>query len=62
MNRKFGKEAKEFCEAIRTLAEHPDRLENMETYLSMHFEAWLERHADTPGGIAYEMRSFAEME
>lgn len=29
--------AKQFCEALRTIAGKPENLENFELYLSMHF-------------------------
>ena len=60
--RKYEKQAAEFCEAIRTLANNTENLENLEGYLSCHFEKWLEIWANTPEGLAAEMKHFAEME
>lgn len=50
-----------FCDAVRKLASNPAALENLENYLAMHFGEWLEKYASTPGGIAYEMKSFSEI-
>ena len=54
--------AKVFIEAIKTIAENPDNLDNFEFYLAQHFDVWMEKYANTPEGLAYEMKSFAEME
>lgn len=58
----FEKEAAEFCKAIKRLAENPDSLENLESYLSGHFQFWLEKFADKPENISAELAAFAEME
>ena len=56
----------EFIKAIRTFAEKPDNLENFESYLGYHFEAWLEKFAHTSKesfeSLVSEMKHFAEME
>ena len=56
----------EFIEAIRTFAEKPDNIENFESYLGYHFEAWLEKFAHTSKesfeSLVSEMKLFAEME
>lgn len=49
-------------EAIKRLAENPQSLENLQSYLSRHFPEWLERYANTPEKIAAEMLSFADVE
>lgn len=59
---KYEQEAKSFCEAVRILASHEDRLENLEAYLSRFFKAWLEKFASTPEGLADDMLFFANME
>ena len=51
-----------FCESIVKLAQNPQNLENLETYLSYHFSEWLEKYANTPDGIAGELKAFSEME
>ena len=60
--KKYTVEAEQFCNAIRELANKPENLQNLETYLEYHFEAWLEKYANTPDGIAAEMSEFARME
>lgn len=61
IERKFEQEAKQFCEAIKTIAEKPENLENLELYLSIHFATWLEKFANDPGSITAEIKAFAEM-
>lgn len=58
----YEKEAAEFCKAIKRLAENPDSLENLESYLSVHFQFWIEKFADKPENISAELAAFAEME
>jgi hypothetical protein len=53
--------AQQFVAAIKTIAEKPENLENLELYLSRHFSVWLEKYANTPEGITAEMREFANM-
>lgn len=60
--RKYGKQAEEFCEAIRTLANNTENLENLESYLSRHFSEWISKWANSPASLAAEMKEFAEME
>lgn len=57
----YGKEAADFIKAIKTIAEKPENLYNLECYLSHHFTAWLEKYANTPETIAAEMKEFANM-
>ena len=59
---KYEKQAEEFCEAIRTLANKPENLNNLESYLTYHFDKWLTTWANSPENIAAEMKEFAEME
>lgn len=54
--------AAQFVAAIRTIAEKPQNLDNLESYLSRHFPAWLSKYASTPEDMAAEMTEFAEME
>ena len=54
--------AKQFVEAIKTIAQKQDNLDNLESYLSRHFPVWLKKYANTPETITAEMRAFAEME
>lgn len=58
---KYEKEAMLFIEAIKTLSQKQENLQNFESYLSHHFETWLKRYANTPDGIIYELKAFADM-
>lgn len=58
----FNTTAKQFCEALRTIAGKPENLENLESYLSMHFSEWLEKYANTPENITAELKNFADMD
>lgn len=53
--------AKQFIQAIKTISEKPQNLDNFECYLSHHFPEWLEKFANTPETITAELRDFAEM-
>mgnify|MGYP006898725069 CR=1 FL=1 len=58
----YEEQAIQFCNAIRTLANKPENLNNLESYLTYNFDKWLEKWATTPENIAAEMKAFAEME
>ncbi len=60
--RNYEEQAIQFCEAIRTLANKPENLNNLESYLTYHFDKWLKTWANSPENIAAEMKEFAEME
>ena len=60
--RKYEKQAAEFCEAIRALANKPGNLNNLESYLTYNFDKWLTTWANTPEDLTAEMKMFAEME
>ena len=62
MNKENELCAKAFVNAIKELASNQKKLDNLENYLSKHFDIWIERYANTPSGIIYELRGFAEME
>ena len=47
--------------AIKELANKPDNLDNLEWYLSNHFDVWIETFANTPESLVYELKNFAEM-
>ena len=57
-----AKAAADFVNAIKTIANKPENLDNLESYLSYHFSEWLEKYANTPEDIAAEMREFSELE
>ena len=61
MTQKYTQEAARFCEYVRTLANKPDNLDNLQSYLSTHFGEWLTKWANTPQGMTAEMREFANM-
>ena len=58
---KYEKEARQFIDAIKTIASKPDNLDNLECYLSHHFAEWLNRWADTPETLVCELKEFANM-
>ena len=60
--KKYTSEAAQFCDSIRELANKPENLQNLESYLEYHFDKWLEKFASTPDSIAWEMSNFAQME
>lgn len=53
--------AKIFCDAIRTIAEKPENIDILESYLKYHFTRWLNEYANNPENFAMEMKSFAEI-
>lgn len=59
---KHERTAAQFTAAIKTLAEKPENLENLELYLSRHFGEWLQKYANTPETLTAELREFAQME
>lgn len=58
----YDKEAALFVESIKTLAQKENNLDNLESYLSMHFYTWMQKFANTPEKIAAEIKAFANME
>ena len=60
--RKYEEQVTQFCEAIRTLANKPENLNNLESYLTYNFDKWLTTWANTLEDLAAEMKMFAEME
>ena len=54
--------AADFVGAIKLIATKPDNLDNLESYLTYSFDKWLKTWANTPEGLAAEMKHFAEME
>ena len=60
--KKYTAEAEQFCNAIRELANKPENLQNLESYLEYHFDKWLEKYANTPDDMAAEMSDFAQMD
>ena len=62
MNKENELCAKAFVNVIKELASNQKKLDNLENYLSEHFDIWMEKYANTPSGIIYELRGFAEIE
>ena len=62
MERKHEKEAKMLCDAIRKFNKNENALDNLEFYLSIHFERWLEQFANTPEGLTTELKNFSEIQ
>ena len=60
MNKENELYAKSFINAIKELASDTKKLANLESYLSKHFDIWMERYANTAEGIIYELKGFAE--
>lgn len=58
---KYENEAKRFTEAIRALVNNEDALDNLKYYLSMHFDVWMQKFANTPESITAELNSFAHI-
>lgn len=56
------KAAEDFIEAIKTIANKPENLENLKFYLMQHFPAWLKKFANDPDNMAAEMKEFANMD
>lgn len=61
-NKTYSIIAAEFIKAIKTIAAKEKNLDNLELYLTYHFPEWLNKFANTPGGIVSELKNFAEME
>lgn len=54
--------AKALCDAIRKFKDNPAAIDNFESYLSYHFDAWYEKFANTPDGLIDEFNHFAAIE
>ena len=52
--------AKVFIEAIKTIAEKSENIDNLECYLENHFDVWTEKKAHTHQGLEYERKRFTE--
>lgn len=62
MERKYEELARVFVNAIKEIAQKEDNLDNLEGYLSFHFETWMQKYASTPLGITQELSCFASMD
>ena len=61
MEELYEKEAAQFIEAIKTIASKPENLENLESYLSIHFASWIRKFSSTPEDLVFEIQEFANM-
>lgn len=61
MERLYSKEASQFIEAIKTIANKPENMENLESYLSIHFANWINKFASSPEDLVCEIQEFANM-
>ena len=61
MERNYEELAHLFCAAIKKLASNENAINNMESYLSYHFDSWMKKWAYDPDGITYELERFARM-
>ena len=62
MENHMAEVAEQFVNAIKTIAEKPENLDNLECYLSHHFEVWMKKYANTPENLTAELMEFANME
>ena len=57
---KYEQEARALRGVIEALANDPDALDNMESYLSRHFSAWLETYVKSdPENLVGELELFS---
>lgn len=61
VERKYEELAHEFCVAIKKLGENEMNLENLESYLSYHFDAWMKKWAYDPECITSELKHFSKI-
>ena len=54
--------ASEFINAIKTIAQKEDNLNNFQSYLEQHFDLWMRKFANTPQNLTTELKEFANME
>lgn len=62
VNRKFEEQADRLCNAIRHMANNDDALENFNSYLSYHFDVWLNLYVNNNvENFVGEVEQFAHM-
>lgn len=59
---KYEEQAMIVADAITEFGNSPDALGNFVSYLTYHFDEWLQKYASTPEGMAEEFRHFANMD
>ena len=60
--REFEELAERFVETIKRISTKEENLNNLQHYLSRHFEQWLTRVANTPQDIVFELEQFEKIE
>lgn len=53
--------AEELTEAIKTMANNEESLNNFKNYLSTHFNTWIKKWANTPEGLTAELKAFSQI-
>ena len=59
---KIREEVATLITAIKKFNESPEALDNLESYLNNHFDAWACKWANTPEGFINELKQFSEIE
>jgi hypothetical protein len=59
---KIREEVTTLITAIKKFNENPETLDNLESYLNNHFDAWACKWANTPEGFINELKQFSEIE
>lgn len=61
-NRKFEEQADRLCDAIKYMADDNNALENFNSYLSYHFDVWLNQYVNNNvENFVSEVEHFAHM-
>lgn len=53
--------AVQLADSIQSLASKPENLNNFVSYLTYHFDTWLQKYANTPEGLVSELKEFSSM-
>lgn len=62
VDRKFEEQAKRLCSAIKYMADDDNALENFNSYLSYHFDVWLNEYVkNSVENFVSEVECFAHM-
>ena len=59
--KKYEEEAKTMKNAIVTMANNDEALDNFINYLSCHFDEWIEKYANCSENMASEFKRFSEI-
>lgn len=61
IERRFEEQAQALCKALKVMASNENAIDNFESYLTQHFDVWMQKWANTPDGLVDEIKNFAEM-